>query len=356
MSRLFITLFSAALFIHAAHSRAAVVIQYHQIDVDTPAATSVTPVQFAQHMDYLANNDFSVWPLPRLLKAIRNDESLPDKTIAITFDDGYHSVYTNALPIMKKHNFAFTVFINTSLVGGDNFMTWDKLRELTEHGGTIANHSVNHPHLVRALDGESEQQWSTRIHDEVIDAEKIIVKQIGFSPRLLAYPYGEYDNRVKHIVNKLGFVGFTQHSGGFDKNTDWQAIPRFAFGGDYTEMSGFVDKVNSLPMPLTGIVVTDKWNRRLDDTVLPRQVMRPILTLQLPSPEMAQRVQCFATGQGRLDVSVDLNSITTRPKDDLPVGRSRINCTAVSSQKGRFYWYSHLFMRKMDDGRWYPEL
>jgi len=69
-------------------------------------------------MDYLASNDFQVWPLSQLIESLRNGNPLPDKVIAITFDDGYKSVYSNALPVMKKHGFPFTVFINTDLVGG----------------------------------------------------------------------------------------------------------------------------------------------------------------------------------------------------------------------------------------------
>ena len=343
------------LLIHSGSIVAAVVIQYHHVDPSTPAATSISPKLFTQHMAYLAKNNFQVWSLPRLLKALKQKTPLPDKVIAITFDDGYKSIYSAALPVLKKYNFPFTVFINPDLVGGSHTMSWDELHKIVAQGATIANHTMNHPHLVRVLDGESISQWNNRIHSEMFKAEKIIQKKIGKSAGLLAYPYGEYNQDVEAIARDLKLMAFAQHSGAFDRNVNWQAIPRFAFGGHYTGMQGFIEKVNSLPMPLIEAVVSDEQGNRIRDPLLPMKVRRPALSLRLKLNQVAKEIRCFASGQGRIDVQVKDSTITAIPNADLPVGRSRINCTAASGQKGRFYWYSKLFMRKQTNGQWYPE-
>ena len=353
--RLKILFCSIALMMYSGLTSAAVIIQYHHVDTETPAATSVSPEVFAQHMGYLASNGFQVWPLPQLIKSLKQGKALPEKVIAITFDDGYKSVYRYAWPILQKHSFPFTVFINPNLVGGSSTMSWDELRKLSAQGNTIANHTAGHPHLVRLLDGESEANWKKRIQREIADAENIIHKKIGHSPKLLAYPYGEYNQQVQALAKNRGLIAFGQHSGAFDQSANWQAIPRFAFGGKYIGMKGFVDKVNSLPMPLIEATVHDDQGQRLDDPLLPLKVSRPILTLRLKTAALAQGIRCFASGQGRIDVQVNDSTVTTRPTSELAVGRSRINCTAASDQKGRFYWYSSFFMRKRDDGRWYQE-
>lgn len=335
---------------------AAVIIQYHHIDDNTPAVTSVKPELFSQHMDYLDDQGFNIWPLPRMIEALKNGHSLPDKVVAITFDDGYSSVYTQAWPILRKHGFPFTVFVNTDRVGSSrDFMNWEQLLELSSKGATIANHSADHPHLVRHREGESQQQWHARINEQIVTAEKRIQQKIGYSAGLFAYPYGEYDRRVESIVRELGLIAFAQHSGAFDGQVDWQAVPRFAFGGHYADMAGFIDKVNSLAMPLAETYVIDEQGNRLDDPVLPVSVTRPRLILHLSSAEVAQGLQCFASGQGRIDIHVSGNRVTASLLVDLPVGRSRINCTAASKQAGRFYWYSQFFMRKNEDGSWYQE-
>ena len=356
MRRLLKILFClTVILIYPGLTRAAVVIQYHHVDSNTPASTSVSPEVFAQHMDYLANNGFQVWPLPQLMKALKDTEPLPSKVISITFDDGYKSVYTHALPVLQRHHFPFTVFINTTLVGDSDYMSWDQLRAVAARGATIANHTATHPHLVRLLDGESEVDWQKRIKDEIVGAENIIRKKIGHSPALLAYPYGEYNQRVKTLVSGLGLIAFAQNSGAFDQSVDWQAIPRFVFGGQYTEMKGFIGKVNSLPMPLLEAFVSDGQGHRLDDPLLPMNVTQPTLSLRLKTTTLAKAIHCYASGQGRIDVRVNGNTVTTRPGSQLPVGRSSINCTAASGQQGRYYWYSAFFMRKKADGSWYPE-
>ena len=340
---------------YSASIGAAVIIQYHHVDTETPAATSISPELFAQHLAYLADNGFEVWALPRLIEALKKGEAMPEKVVSITFDDGYKSVYRQALPILRKYKFPFTVFINTRLVGGAGFMGWEALRELAGEGNTIANHTVSHPHLIRRLGDESEAQWQTRIKLEISEVEALLRDRLGHSPGLLTYPYGEYNHQVQALTKELNLIAFAQHSGAFDESVNWQAIPRFSFGGSYTAMAGFIDKVNSLPMPLREVRVSDELGQRLSDPLLPTEVSRPVLTLRLNTPELAKQVSCFASGQGRIDVQVKGDTATTRPKRALPSGRSRINCTAASGQRGRYYWYSEFFMRKRQDGSWYPE-
>lgn len=346
---------SSVFLIYSGVIHAAVVIQYHHVDTVTPAATSISPDVFAEHMTYLADNGFAVWPLPRLLHSLKSGEVLPDKVIAITFDDGYKSVYTHAVPLLHKHHFPFSVFINTKLVGRSGYMSWGELSELVRQGNTVANHTASHPHLVRLLDKESESHWHARITQEMTEAEKVLRNKLGQTPGLLAYPYGEYDQRVEAIARELGLLAFAQHSGAFDQHVDWQAIPRFAFGGQYTALKRFIEKVNSLPMPLSEAFVSDDSGQRLVDPLLPQHATRPTLTLRLQTARLAQAINCYASGQGRIAVEVNGRTITTRPTHDLPVGRSRINCTASSEQRGRFYWYSAFFMRKQADGQWYAE-
>ncbi|MDZ7829868.1 MAG: polysaccharide deacetylase family protein [Halofilum sp. (in: g-proteobacteria)] len=113
-----------------------VVLEYHHVAEDTPPSTSVTPATFQRHMDYLADNGFEVWPLPRLIETVRKGGEVPDRTVAITFDDGYRSVYREVFPRLQKRGWPFTIFITTGyLDGGDrNFVTWDQLREMEAAG------------------------------------------------------------------------------------------------------------------------------------------------------------------------------------------------------------------------------
>lgn len=346
----------AVLLLQATSLRAAVIIQYHHVDDDTPPVTSVTLQQFSEHMQYLADNDFTVWSLAEIIHALKNKNPLPDKVIAITFDDGYKSVLNNAVPLLRKHDFPYTIFINTARIGhSQEFMSWKQLNQLRQEGASIANHTTVHSHLVRQRDNESYLQWRKRIEKEITQAETVIKRKLGTSPGLLAYPYGEYNSTIRLIARTHGLTGFAQHSGAFNHRVDWQAVPRFAFNQTYAEMQGFADKVNSLPMPLLSAVAIDHRDEPLEEPLIPLHSNRPTLKLTLESAELAQRVQCFASGQGRVPGEVSQATVTLQLQQDLPVGRSRINCTAPSNQSGRYYWYSHFFMRKTDDNEWYEE-
>ncbi|HEX7762143.1 MAG TPA: polysaccharide deacetylase, partial [Cellvibrio sp.] len=81
---------------------AAVVILYHHVSDTTPKSTSISPAAFEAQMDYLAKNNFTVVPLLELTEKLRKGEPLPDKTVAISFDDSYASVYESAFPRLKK--------------------------------------------------------------------------------------------------------------------------------------------------------------------------------------------------------------------------------------------------------------
>ena len=70
----------------------AVILQYHHISSTTPRSTSVTVEEFRLQMDYLRDNGFTVLPLESIVKALQQHMPLPEKAIAITFDDAYISV------------------------------------------------------------------------------------------------------------------------------------------------------------------------------------------------------------------------------------------------------------------------
>lgn len=336
-------------------SQAAVVLQYHHISTETPAATSLSPDAFAAHLAYLAKHDFQVIALPELVDRMVKGQSIPDKTVAITFDDGYRSVYTHAFPLLKKYGWPFTVFVHTQPIDArqDAFVSWAELNEMHREGASIGNHTVHHRHLVRHLDDETRIQWRQRIQYEIQHAHQRITAETGEQSRLLAYPYGEFDQEVLQIVEELDYIAFGQHSGPVSHNVSLQALPRFPFGGRYGSIEDFKIKVNSLPMPVEQVSVFSENGARVNDVVLPQGVTRPRLVVEL-SKRLS--VNCFASGQGVIPVDQKQNMFSTKAPKGLPVGRSRYNCTAsAAEQPGRYYWYSVPFIRRHVDGSWYRE-
>lgn len=339
-------------------AQAAVVLQYHHVSESTPTSTSVTPKRFRAHMDYLLNHGFDVVPLEQLVKKLETGEELPDRTVAITFDDAYDSVYTEAFPLLKKRDWPFTVFVNTDPLDQNNngFTTWEQLREMADHGATIANHSTEHNHLQRRRAGESQADWRKRIESEVVDAERRIKEETGQNHKMLAYPYGEYNNEVKALLESLGYVAFGQQSGPIGAHSDLRALPRFPFGGPYGEIEEFATKAQTRPMPIesVGLYADAELKERLDEVVVAAGA-RPVLALTLAEDKLAGRINCFAGGQGAIETRVEGRQLITQPAKPLTPGRTRYNCTAGTGESGRFFWFSQQWLVTGEDGRWVHE-
>ncbi|WP_081666009.1 polysaccharide deacetylase family protein [Marinimicrobium sp. LS-A18] len=339
-------------------AQAAVVLQYHHVSESTPASTSVTPKRFRSHMDYLESHDFDVVPLEALVEALRSGEPLPDRTVAITFDDAYESVYSAAYPMLKERGWPFTVFVNTDPLdqGKGGFTSWDQLREMAEHGATIANHSTKHNHLQRRKAGESQGQWRERIESEVVDAERRIKEETGQNHKMLAYPYGEYNNEVKDLLASLGYVAFGQQSGPIGDHSDLRALPRFPFGGPYGEIEEFATKAQTRAMPIESVELyaDSELEQPLDEVVVAAGA-RPVLVLNLEQDNLAGRINCFAGGQGAIETRVEGRQLITQPGKPLTPGRTRYNCTAGTGESGRFYWFSQQWLVTDKDGRWVHE-
>lgn len=336
----------------AAGSQAAVVLLYHHVSDTTPKSTSISPAQFDAQMDYLERNNFTIVPLLELTEKLRKGENLPDKTVAITFDDSYVSVYQSAFPRLKKRGWPFTFFVNTDSVGaGKLFVSWDQLREMSRHGVTIANHTTRHNHLPRREKSESLAQWRLRIAAEIKSAQEKIAQEIGSAPKILAYPYGEYDVEVQQIAKKLGYIAFGQQSGALYEKGDLQSVPRFPFGGSFVELDDFIMKVNTRPMPTKAVTFyRDKTTRQKN--LIAKAGDKPWLVLELEDANLLKKINCFATGQGAITTEIIDNKLWVQAKQPLQPGRTRYNCTAYAGEKDRFFWYTQQWLVTDKNGEW----
>ena len=91
----------------------AVVFAYHRFGEDRVPATNIRLDQFDAHLAYLEMGGFTVWPLSRIVDALQNNTDIPDRTVALTADDAYRSVMTEAWPRLKQRGWTMTLFVAT---------------------------------------------------------------------------------------------------------------------------------------------------------------------------------------------------------------------------------------------------
>ncbi len=317
-----------------ANSSQAVILQYHHISTATPSITSISPEDFQRHIDYLFENNFTILPLEQILKSLQSGEKLPIFTAAITFDDAYISVYTEAFPILQELNWPFTIFVTTGLIESNErlYLTWSQIKEMAQAHATIANHTVNHSYFLNKNKGDLESDWLEGISNEITLAEEQILDKTGQSHRLLAYPYGEYEPRIQELVEELGYIGFAQHSGPINSDSDFTALPRFPFSGIYVSMNTFPDKVKSLAFNPDSITPTSPISTELSPMVE--------IILSGETPRVSQ-LNCFNNNEVINITILDEESahfrVTTHFENRSR--RFRYNCTAPGVE-GRYYWYS----------------
>ena len=321
----------------------AVVFMYHRFGEDKYPSTNIRISQFIEQLDFLQREGFTIYPLSKIVKSFDDKIKLPDKVIALSVDDAYLSVYENAFPILKARKIPFTIFISTENVDKKhrNYMSWDQLREMQQQGMEIGNHSSHHLHMIRT--NQTEQNWKQSVLDDISHAQRRLKNELGVDTKLFAYPYGEFSEELADLISGLGMIGFGQQSGAIGPSSDNRYYPRYPISEHYADLAQFKDKAYSLALPLTSIQPREPiW---LDPSP-------PQLHLQLdPSTPNANRLQCFASGIGAIETAaMRENEILIKSTKPFHTRRFRYNCTLPSSEAGRFYWYSHLWINPT-----YPE-
>ncbi len=211
-------------------------------------------------------------------------------------------------------------------------------------GALIANHSVSHAYMVRDTRERDDAAFEAYMEREVLAAERRIEEKLGVSHRLFVYPFGEYDARMQRWLRAHGFVGIGQHSGPVWTGSDFTAVPRFPFAGDYADLEEFKRKIATAPLPVANV-------RELPDPLLASRQARPELVMRLePGGYRTEAIACYASGQGAIPVELRSEEppvVVARAARALVEGRSRYNCTAPAAGGG-WLWYSHPWLRLTD--------
>jgi peptidoglycan/xylan/chitin deacetylase (PgdA/CDA1 family) len=162
----------------------------------------VSPSRFAAHMEYLSRHRRVV-----TLEALLGGQDLPSDRplVAITFDDGFRNVFTHALPVLREHGFAATVFVPTKWVGRQSdwletrsgIMTEAELCEAERCGVEVESHGHGHIDLSAPPAAE--------IEADVAASRERLSEILGRAPRYLAYPWGRQTAETRRIVEQAGF-------------------------------------------------------------------------------------------------------------------------------------------------------
>ncbi len=181
------------------------ILTYHKIGHQFEVGiTSVTRRRFAQHLDVILSTGKDL--------VMASDGVMPgnhEGKIALTFDDGYETVYTNAFPEMAARGMAGTIFPVVGAIGRDNswdvrlsfkpfrHLSWSQIGELVRHGFELGSHTMSHRDLTRLAEPDLKEELRT--------SRLSLEDHIGIDVRAIAYPFGKVNQRVLEAARAAGY-------------------------------------------------------------------------------------------------------------------------------------------------------
>lgn len=213
------------------------ILMYHKIDKPPKGETKrklyVPPRLFAQQMWYLHQANCKPINMAQLAACMRGEEHFPDKPVVITFDDGYESVYTNAVPILHRFGFTATVYIVADLIGKTNewdaahgltiapLMNLEQIRDMVKYRIDIGAHTFSHPHLAQIA-------MEDAVH-EIRDCKGVLEGLIQKPVDTFCYTFGptSFSQELRQVVVDSGYkAACTTAVAGNTPDTDTFALNR----------------------------------------------------------------------------------------------------------------------------------
>jgi peptidoglycan/xylan/chitin deacetylase (PgdA/CDA1 family) len=183
------------------------ILMYHVI-APPPAGAPfpglyVTPEEFAEQMQVLADAGWHGVTMDQVAAYWRDGAALGQgRPIVVSFDNGYQSQYTQALPVLRRLGWVGDENIQlTGLPPSQGGLGPDEVRGLLAAGWELDTQGFSHADLI-ALDPE-------RLHHEVADSRRVLQQRYGIPVNWFCYPSGHYDAAVLAAVKAAGYAGST---------------------------------------------------------------------------------------------------------------------------------------------------
>jgi peptidoglycan/xylan/chitin deacetylase (PgdA/CDA1 family) len=181
------------------------ILLFHKVDNSFEwGITRQTVKQFEREIRFLFEKGYETVTFEEI-----DNLSTQDKKVVLTFDDGYESIYQNALPILQKHNMFAYIFVPTGFVGKENswdanlgnrrfrHLNWKQIEEMSKYGFLFGSHSVNHPDLTKLSD--------KHLKYELEVSKDQLEQTLGKEINLLSYPFGKTNAKVCAMAKEAGY-------------------------------------------------------------------------------------------------------------------------------------------------------
>jgi peptidoglycan/xylan/chitin deacetylase (PgdA/CDA1 family) len=182
------------------------VLMYHSINKNSTNNLIITPQEFEKQVRWLKENEFTPLFLDELYLILTTGKNIPQKPVALTFDDGYEDNYTEAYPILKKYNFKATIFLISDTIGQPPVLKENQIKEMYANNIDFQSHTASH----RELNGLSYEKQL----EELSRSKEAIAKMLNKNIDYLCYPVGKYNEDTIKAAKTAGYkMAFTTKPG-----------------------------------------------------------------------------------------------------------------------------------------------
>lgn len=218
------------------------IIGYHDLAENLPeTAMRIHTSKFRRQMEAIRLLGIKVITLDEFTAWKKGEKDIPGKSILITFDDGWKSVYTDAFPVLKEFGFPFTVFLYKNYIdGGGKALTTPMIEEMLAAGGlSIGSHSVSHPYplTVKSYRKKGENAFDAYLRKEMGESKRYIESKFPVKINTYAYPGGFHTEEMFKLGNEFGYdCMFTVLPGKIKRAQPNETLPRYIILGNYDKI------------------------------------------------------------------------------------------------------------------------
>jgi peptidoglycan/xylan/chitin deacetylase (PgdA/CDA1 family) len=195
------------------------ILCYHSVGQSASGVNDVKPDQFRRQIELALRSGFRFVPPARIAETGGDP-----KDLAITFDDAWASVLSEASPILREYNIPWLLFVVTSWSdhksnwARESILSWPELDRLAADGAQIGSHSVTHPDFSLIERGQ--------MIDELSGSRETIRQRLGFAPTAFAIPYGQSMNWPPAAGEIARSVGYESVYAQAEQTRPIETIPR----------------------------------------------------------------------------------------------------------------------------------
>ena len=217
------------------------ILMYHKVQVVPPTPgylrNYVLPEQFEGQITALLRWGYTPISLEQWLEIRARRKQPPKRPIALTFDDGYRSVYENAWPVLHRHGISATIFLVADCIGTTNrwdaqgpqepLLDYGHIAEMKATGISFGSHTCTHRPLTDLSSEEAlEELMRSRTALETLLKQPITT---------LAYPYNKQNRTVRGLARQAGYRAAVLGRGRLNARwTNPQGLMRIAVHGETT--------------------------------------------------------------------------------------------------------------------------